>query len=101
MANYVSNKVICSKKFFDKYFVDPYSLGTESYEYCKEHKYISFNKLFEVKNVNEYYDWYDNCDIQCDSLADDTVWHYEPKNNDWIVWDYDDLITKYKNNYPH
>jgi len=58
MANYVSNKVICTKKFFDKYFIDPYSLGKKSYEYCKEHKYISFNNLFGVKNVNEYYDKY-------------------------------------------
>lgn len=184
MANYVSNKVICSKNFFDKYFLDPYSLGEESYEYCKENKYISFNKLFNVKDVNEYYekygeyvyyscfyeireisdelvevkfktkhyypisaikkaieidhnlvwycveeniifiskfswhlnciieetlnledaefyDWYDNCDIKNISSADDTVWYYEPKNNKWIVWECDDLITKYKDNYPH
>ena len=58
MANYVSNKVICSKSFFDKYFLDPYSLGEESYEYCKENKYISFNKLFNVKDVNEYHEKY-------------------------------------------
>ena len=58
MANYVSNKVICKKSFFDKYFLDPYSLGEDSYDYCKEHKYISFNKLFGVKDVSEYYDKY-------------------------------------------
>lgn len=58
MANYVSNKVLCSKSFFDKYFLDPYSLGEESYEYCNENKYISFNKLFDVKDINEYYEKY-------------------------------------------
>lgn len=184
MANYVSNKVLCSKSFFDKYFLDPYSLGEENHDYCKEHKYISFNKLFNVKNVNEYYekygeyiyygyfyevkeisdelvevkfktehyypisaikkaieidhkitwysveeniiyiskfswnkngiieeilniesdefyDWYDNSNIKLDSLADDTVWYYEPKNYDWVVWNCDDLISKYKTSYPH
>lgn len=183
MANYVSNKVICSKSFFDKYFLDPYSLGEESYEYCKENKYISFNKLFNVKDVNEYhekygeyiyygsfykikkisdelveikfktkhyypisaikkaieighnivwycveenniyiskfswrqngiieetlniennefYDWYDKCDIKLDSTVDNTVWYYEPKNNKWIDWKCDDLIARYKDNYP-
>lgn len=58
MANYVSNRVICTKAFFDQYFLDPYSLGKDSYEYCKNHKYISFNKLFGVKDVGEYYDKY-------------------------------------------
>ena len=58
MANYVSNKVICTKAFFDKYFLDPYSLGEEDYDYCKKEKYISFNKLFDVKSIYEYYDNY-------------------------------------------
>ena len=58
MANYVSNKVICTKAFFDKYFLDPNSLGKENYDHCKKEKYISFNKLFGVKDVHEYYDNY-------------------------------------------
>ncbi len=58
MANYVSNKVICTKTFFNKYFLDPYSLGKEDYDYCKKEKYISFNKLFGVKDVSEYYEKY-------------------------------------------
>lgn len=184
MANYVSNRVICTKKFFDNYFIDPYSLGEESYEYCKKHKYISFNKLFDVKNLDEYYekygeyiyygffyemkeisnelvevkfktrhnypilaikkaielehdiiwycveenviyiskflwenncvkekvlniendnfyDWCDNFDIKPSSTADDTIWYYEPKNREWIAWECDDLIERYKDNYPH
>ena len=58
MSNFVSNKVICEKTFFDKYFLDFDSLGTESYESCKEQVYISFNKLFGVKDVNEYFEKY-------------------------------------------
>ena len=58
MSNYVSNKVICKKSFFDKYLLDSYSLGEDSYEYCKEHKYISFNKLFGVKSVSKYREKY-------------------------------------------
>lgn len=54
MANYVWNKVICKKSFFDKYFLDPYTTGEENNENCINHKYISFNKLFGVKDLNEY-----------------------------------------------
>lgn len=183
MANYVSNKVLCSKSFFDKYFLDSYSLGEESYEYCHKNKYISFNKLFGVKDVNEYYekygeyiyygfiyeikeisdefvevkfktkryypikaiikaieidhnvvwncveenviyisrfswkqngiieetlniendefyDWYNNCNIKDASLVDNTIWYYESKNNEWIIWKCNDLIARYKDNYP-
>lgn len=183
MANYVSNKVLCSKSFFYKYFLDSYSLGEESYEYCHKNKYISFNKLFGVKDVNEYYDkygeyiyygffyefkeisnelvelkfktkhyypisaivkaieidhnvvwncveeniiyiskfswkqngiieetlniendefydWYNNCNIKETSLVDNTVWYYESKNNEWIIWKCNDLIARYKDNYP-
>lgn len=189
MSNYVSNKVICKKSFFDKYFLDPYSLGEDSYEYCKEHKYISFNKLFGVKSVNEYMekygqypdygyfycvkeidkdyielkfktrwdypicaikkaievdhsivwyameeniiyiskfvwendkvvektlnienddfsDWYDKNIFNGNTYddiddADDAIWYYDYDNkNEWIVWPYDDLIKRYKNDYP-
>lgn len=59
MANYVSNKVICKKEFFERYLLDPNALGKGSFKYCKEHKYIFFNKLFnDVNNVSEYYDKY-------------------------------------------
>ncbi len=29
MANYVCNKVVCSKKILDRYFIDPEPLGKE------------------------------------------------------------------------
>lgn len=183
MANYVANKVICTKSFFYKYLLDPCSLGEDDYEYCKKHKYISFNKLVNVNDINEYYQkygtyidygyfytlkeiennlvevkfktrwyypisailkaielehdiiWYcveENCiyiskflwknnnvleevldinadefdnfynkyNIKCDGLADDIIWYFKPKNNIWTIWQCDDLIKKYKNNYP-
>ena len=189
MSNYVSNKVICTKPFFDKYFLDPYSLGEKSYDYCKEHKYISFNKLFGLKDISDYMenygrtidygywycikeidkehielmfqtrwdypiyaikkaieldhsiiwyaveeniiyiskfmwdnnkviekvldlgtndfgDWYDkniyngNTYDEIDD-ADDAIWYYDyNKRKDWIVWECDDLIKRYIDDYP-
>ena len=51
MANFVWNKVICDKEFLDEYFVDYYPLGQGR---KLEEPYISFNKLFGVKSLDEY-----------------------------------------------
>ena len=55
MANYVVNKIICTEEILNKYFID----------YCPideneklEEPYISFNKLFGVKTLNEYAEKY-------------------------------------------
>ena len=55
MANYVSNMVVCSKAFYEKYFFDtnPFGDGNVS-EYIKTHPYITFNKLYGVNSLNEY-----------------------------------------------
>lgn len=189
MSNYVSNKVICKKSFFEKYFLDPYALGKDNYAYCNEHKYISFNKLYEVKDVNEYrekygqyvdyssfyevkdiengyvkitfrtrclypicaikkaieidhsiiwyaleenviyiskfiwekdkviektlnienddfVEWYDKHIYNGNTYdniddSDDAIWYYDYENrNDWITWPSDDLIKRYKDDYP-
>lgn len=53
MSNYVWNKVVCPKNILDKYFIDPDPFGDGI---PLEHPYISFNKLFDVKSLNEYSD---------------------------------------------
>lgn len=59
MANYVANMVICSKVFYEKYFLDTNPFGDENVsEYIKEHPYITFNKLYNVNSLNEYGDKY-------------------------------------------
>ena len=45
MANYVANRIVCTKIFFEDYLLDPYSLGQKDFQYCKDHKYISFNLI--------------------------------------------------------
>ena len=55
MANFVSNRVICKRSFYEKYFYDTNPFGMEkSNEYVKEKSYITFNKLYKVKSLNEY-----------------------------------------------
>ena len=51
MSNYVWHKVICRKEVLDQYFIgsDPFGDGR-----LMDHYYISFNKLFGVKSLNEY-----------------------------------------------
>lgn len=59
MANYVANRIVCTKIFFEDYLLDPYSLGQKDFQYCKDHKYISFNKLFgDVRDIDEYREKY-------------------------------------------
>ena len=55
MANYVWQKVICRKEVLDRYFIDPDPLGDGIQ---LEKPYITFNKLFGVKSLNEYSEKY-------------------------------------------
>lgn len=53
MANYVWHKLICNKATLDEYFID--------YEPIEEGEvldkpYITFNKMFGVKSISEYYE---------------------------------------------
>lgn len=54
MANYVYNRIICSKETMYKYFID-YNPFNDKKEKFKIHPYITFNKLYNVKDLNEYY----------------------------------------------
>ena len=51
MANYVVNKIVCTEEILNEYFIDYYPI--EQNEKLEE-PYISFNKLFGVKSLNEY-----------------------------------------------
>lgn len=55
MANYVSNKIICKKMFYEEYFLDERPFGDE---FPVDKPRLSFNKLFGVKDTSEYYDKY-------------------------------------------
>ncbi|MDD2208512.1 MAG: hypothetical protein PHU45_04075 [Bacilli bacterium] len=55
MANYVSNKIICTKEILDNYFTDYYPFSPEE---KLDKPYITFNKLFGVKSLNEYSEKY-------------------------------------------
>ena len=51
IANYVHNKIICTKEVLNKYFIDYYPFNDED----KLNKpYITFNNIFNVKSINEY-----------------------------------------------
>lgn len=50
MANYVYQQVICSKDFFETYFLDYYPIDEKRIG----PPYISFNKLMGVKNIGKY-----------------------------------------------
>lgn len=56
MANYVANKIICTEEILNKYFIDYYPIDENE---KLEKPYISFNKLFGVKSLNEYIKKYD------------------------------------------
>ena len=48
MANYVHNKIICTKEVLNKYFIDYYPFNDED----KLNKpYITFNNIFNVKSI--------------------------------------------------
>jgi len=51
MSNYVYNMIICRKEIFYKYFFDE-----KAFEKDNKFPTISFNKLFNVKSVEEYSD---------------------------------------------
>jgi hypothetical protein len=53
MANYVENRVVCTKEILDKYFIDYCPFGDKL-----EKPYISFNKIVNVSDLNEYYKKY-------------------------------------------
>lgn len=58
MANYVANKIICTEEILNEYFIDYYPLDENE---KLEEPYISFNKLFGVKSLNEYIEKYEVC----------------------------------------
>ena len=183
MSNYISNKMICSKKFLNDYLIDYYPFDAK--EKLKK-PYITFNKLFNLKSLDEYrkqigthidygygfsykklnndlyevkfhtrnyypieaivrsisldhnviwyateeeyiylsqfswnkdkivedvlplekerfYKWQDENENLYESLSDsdDDIWYYDYDNDtDWKIWDCDDLIKRYNNNYP-
>lgn len=85
MSNYVWNKVICRKDVLDQFFIDtdPFGDGTPV-----EQPYISFNKLFGAKSLNEYeekygryisYGWGCTWSMRADNLCEllfCTRWEY-------------------------
>ena len=58
MANYVYNKIICTKEVLNKYFLDD-----EPFEENKkvDELYITFNKLFNIKLDEKYSELYGEC----------------------------------------
>ncbi len=55
MANYIVNKIVCTEEILNEYFLDYYPIDEN--ESLRE-PYISFNKLFGVKSLNEYKEKY-------------------------------------------
>lgn len=55
MANYVWHKVVCRKEVLEQYFIDSNPFGDVVQI---EPPYISFNRLFGVKSINEYVEKY-------------------------------------------
>lgn len=51
MANYVYQQVICSREFFEKFFIDYSPIQKDN---CLNRPYISFNKIVGVNSLNEY-----------------------------------------------
>lgn len=51
MSNYVWNKVICDKDILEKYFIDYNPFGDGN---LLDKPYITFNKLFDIKTLDEY-----------------------------------------------
>lgn len=77
MANYVYNRIICSKEILNKYFLDdnPFGDGDEKF---KIHPYITFNKLFDTKLDENYFETYGECicyedGFKYNNLEDDNV----------------------------
>ena len=55
MANYVLNKVVCTERILNDYFIDYYLI--ENDERLNE-PYISFNKILGVTSINKYHEKY-------------------------------------------
>lgn len=51
MSNYVVNKIVCTEKILNEYFIDYYPIDENE---KLDEPYISFNKLFGVKSLNKY-----------------------------------------------
>lgn len=51
MSNYVYNRIICTKDFFENYFLDFNPFGKD---YVQDSPYITFHKLFEVASYYDY-----------------------------------------------
>lgn len=51
MANYIHNKIVCTKEILDKYFLD--YIPFDNIERLNK-PYITFNKIFNVKNIIDY-----------------------------------------------
>lgn len=55
MANYVWHRIICTKSVLETYFIDNNPFDNDK---PLTEPYISFNKLFDCKTLNEYYQQY-------------------------------------------
>ena len=55
MANYVVNRVICRKETLDRYFLDCDPFGDGK---AIPRPYITFNRLFDAKSLDEYSEKY-------------------------------------------
>lgn len=58
MANYVANKIVCTEEILNEYVIDYYPIEDDR---KVAEPYISFNKLLEVKTINEYSKKYGEC----------------------------------------
>lgn len=55
MANYVLNKVVCTERILNDYFIDYYPIEKDK---RLNEPYISFNKILGVKSINKYHEKY-------------------------------------------
>lgn len=79
MANYVYNRIICTKEVLDKYFLDD-----EPFEENKkvDEPYITFNKLFNTKLDEKYSELYG----ECINYGDGFEYHHLEDDNVEIIF---------------
>ena len=77
MANYVYNKIICSKEVLNKYFLDDNPFGDKD-EKFKINPYITFNKLFNIKLDENYTKKYG------ESICYEDGFEYNNLENDYV-----------------
>lgn len=77
MANYVYNKMICSKEVLKKYFLDDNPFGDKD-EKFKINPYITFNKLFNTKLDENYTKKYGEC------ICYEDGFEYNNLENDYV-----------------